>query len=111
MASRSTQASNGALVDYARIHDAVGFIPIPLQGKVPLMRGWQNLVSGADDTAIRLHGHSGNISLALPADLMVLDVDRKIGKDGLLTRPLNSRRGIASGWMLKIGLDPLRPCA
>ncbi|MCP5408341.1 MAG: DUF3987 domain-containing protein [Chromatiaceae bacterium] len=74
--------SQAELINYARIYSALGFIPIPLKDKIPIISAWQKEPAGADNAARRLQGHDGNIGLALPDDLMVLDVDMKNGKNG-----------------------------
>jgi hypothetical protein len=85
---------NHSLSQYARIYSTLGFVPIPLRGKVPVLAKWQNLPGGEDEAVDRLQHHRGNVGLVLPDDLFVIDVDRKAGKDGLATlRGLESLYG------------------
>jgi len=86
MADTLPQSISEVLADYVHAYAALGFIPIPLKDKVPVISAWQKEPAGADNATRRLRGHRGNIGLALPDDEIssqalweILDEKRRSG--------------------------------
>lgn len=68
-----------AILAKARKLISSGFMPIPLDGKVPVLKEWQK-IQALPDTLEKLFGHGANIGLRTGDNgLVVLDFDGKAG--------------------------------
>jgi hypothetical protein len=64
--------------DYAIIAANAGLVPIPLRGKIPLQKGWQNAtLPSALDAFTTFKGHNLGIVTGKNSNVAVLDIDVK----------------------------------
>lgn len=75
------------LADWARYYSSCGFTPVRLapNSKRPIDAGWQTATFGPDEAAALATGHAGNLGISPGPELVVLDLDRKNGADGVAT--------------------------